>query len=66
MRSTRSSAMGKVIAVAAGKARTDDCLTPPDIGSVSKDVTRRPVFPRNKGFELRRISVDKTKWWSDP
>jgi hypothetical protein len=39
---------------------------PPDIGSVSTDVPRRPVFLRYKDFALRRISMDKAKWWSDP
>jgi hypothetical protein len=32
----------------------------PDIGSVSKDVPRRPVLLKNKDSALRRISVDNT------
>jgi hypothetical protein len=57
--------MGKIITVAADKTGTHVSLTP-DIGSVSKDVPGRPIFPKNKGFALRRISVDQPKWWSDP
>jgi hypothetical protein len=28
-------------------------LCPPDIGSVSKDVRRLPIFPKNRDFTLR-------------
>jgi hypothetical protein len=54
---------GKIIAVAVGKTKNSWLLTP-DIGSVSKDVLRRPVSLKNKDSALRRISVDKPKWWS--
>jgi hypothetical protein len=33
-------------------------LLTPDIGSVSTDVLRRPIFLRDKDFALRRIPVD--------
>jgi hypothetical protein len=55
--------MGKIITVAADKTRTYGSLTP-DIGSLSKDVRRRPIFLKNKDFALRRIPVDEPKWWS--
>ena len=61
---TRSSVMGKIIShgkiitVAADKTGTHGSLTP-DIGSVSTDVFRRPIFLENNDFALGRISVDK-------
>ena len=55
---TRSSVMGKIITVAADKTGTHGSLTP-DIGSVSTDVFRRPIFLENNDFALGRISVDK-------
>jgi hypothetical protein len=58
--------MGKIITVAAGLDKTPMALDPPDIGSGSKDVHRHPIFLENKDFALRRISVDKPKWWSHP
>jgi hypothetical protein len=37
-------------------------LCPPDIGSVSTDALKPPIFVENKEFELRDILVDKPKW----
>jgi hypothetical protein len=40
-------------------------LFDPQTSAASKDVRRRPLFLKDMDFTLRRISVDKPKWWSN-